>query len=100
MRQPLRALAAPAAVFALALALVLGPAVRGQRAVAPGGVGPLPLLGTAYSETTLMGAAPGGLPGEAWGYRQLPLAVGAVEVGNRQLPMGPPLEAANPGKQL
>jgi hypothetical protein len=100
VRHSLRALAAPVAVFALTLALVLGPAVRGEGAVAPGGVGPLPLLGSADSETILMGAAPGGQPGEAWGYRQLPLAVGTVEVGNRQLPMGPPLEAANPGKQL
>ena len=40
-----------------------------------------------------MGAAPAGEPGEAWGYRQLPLAVGAAEVGSRALAFGPPLRS-------
>ena len=47
-----------------------------------------------------MGAAPGGEPGEAWGYRQLPLAVGAVEVGLGQLAFGPPAEPGQPDPQL
>jgi hypothetical protein len=37
-----------------------------------------------------MGAARDGAPGEVWGYRPLPLAVGAVEVGNQALEFGPP----------
>jgi hypothetical protein len=88
------------ATFLAAIASVslLAPSGRGEPA--PGAVGPLPLLGTADSATSLMGAAPGGQAGEAWGYRQLPLAVGAAEVGTRPIAFGPPLEASNPRPQL
>ncbi|MBK5221255.1 MAG: hypothetical protein JJE35_15970, partial [Thermoleophilia bacterium] len=44
--------------------------------------------------------APAAATAEAWGYRQLPLAVGAAAVGNRSLAFGPPLEAGNPRPQL
>jgi hypothetical protein len=54
------------------------------------GVGPLPLLGTADPGMTLMGSAASGAPGEAWGYRRLPLSVGSARVGARQLDFGPP----------
>lgn len=64
------------------------------------GVGPLPLLGTADPATDLIGAAPAGEPGEAWAYRQLPLAVGKAEAGSRPIDFGPPLEAGNPRPQL
>jgi hypothetical protein len=64
------------------------------------GAGPLPLLGVADSEMTLMGAAPGGEQGEAWGFRQLPLAVGGVRVGSRQLAFGPVADPAQPDPQL
>jgi hypothetical protein len=85
--------------FVALLATVLTFAVPddGRGDLAP--IGPLPLLGPADVETTLMGAAPGGEPGEAWGYRQLPLAVGAVRVGTRQLAFGPTLGSA-PDPQL
>jgi hypothetical protein len=66
----------------------------------PPGAGPLPLLGVADSATSLMGAAPGGQPGEAWGYRQLPAAVGSVEAGSRSLPFGPIVEPVNQARQL
>ncbi len=70
----------------LALALVVASPGRGLTDTPP--VGPLPLLGPADSAMTLMGAAPGGEAGEAWGYRQLPLAVGGVRVGARALEFG------------
>ncbi len=87
-------------VFAacVALASVGVPGGRGEP-LAPG-VGPLPLLGTADPAANLIGAAPAGEPGEAWGYRQLPLAVGGAEAGSRQIPFGPPLQAGNPRPQL
>ncbi len=47
-----------------------------------------------------MGAAPAGEPGEAWGYRSLPLSVGAVRVGIRRLQFGPPANPAVPDPQL
>ncbi len=72
----------------------------GRGAPQPPGTGPLPLLGSADPAMSLIGAAPAGEPGEAWGYRQLPLSVGAAEVGSRPLAFGPPLEAANPRPQL
>jgi len=82
----------------LALALAIAGAARGNGA--PGGVGPLPLLGVADPETTLMGSAPGGQAGEAWGYRQLPLDVGEVHVGTRRLAFGPVANPTQPEAQL
>jgi hypothetical protein len=95
-----RRLAAATAVFAATVAIASLAATSGRGDPLAPGVGPLPLLGTADPAMSLMGAAPAGQPGEAWGYRQLPLAVGAAEVGSRQIPFGPPLEAGNPRPQL
>jgi hypothetical protein len=95
-----RRLAVAAIVFAASLALVSLTATSGRGDPLAPGAGPLPLLGTADPATTLIGAAPAGEPGEAWGYRQLPLSVGAAEVGSRPVPFGPPLEASNPRPQL
>jgi hypothetical protein len=92
----LRHLAAFAAIFALALAV----ARPDSGETAPPAAGPLPLLGTADSTMTLMGAAPAGVPGEAWGYRQLPLTVGSVKVGTRQLAFGPASDPIQPELQL
>ena len=64
-------------------------ATPGSGETAPLPFGPLPLLGVGDSGMTLMGAAPAGEPGEAWGYRRLPLAVGSVRVGTRDLGFGP-----------
>ncbi len=100
VRRNRRRLAAAALTFALTLAAAALLASAGSSAPAPPGTGPLPLLGSADTGMTLMGSAPGGLPGEAWGYRQLPADVGAVSVGSQALPFGPPLDPANPGKQL
>lgn len=63
-------------------------------------VGPLPTLGTADSEMVIMGAAPMGLPGETWGYRRLPLSVGAIVSGGRSLPFGASPTPASPDPQL
>ncbi len=100
MRSNRRRLQGATVVFAacVALASVGVPGGRGEP-LAPG-VGPLPLLGTADPATSLMGAAAAGEPGEAWAYRQLPLAVGGAEAGSRSIPFGPPLEAGNPRPQL
>jgi hypothetical protein len=95
MSRSLRHLAAFGAI--LAGALVLAAPDRGETA-APG-VGPLPLLGVADSGMTLMGAAPAGVPGEAWGYRQLPLTVGEIRVGTRVPEFGPAVGPA-PDPQL
>ena len=92
----LRYVAGFAALFAVVLA-VASPE-NGRSALL--GVGPLPLLGPADSETTLMGAAPAGEPGEAWAYRRLPLAVGSVRVGTRQLAFGSVANPAQPEPQL
>jgi hypothetical protein len=70
---------------------------RGQGAAA--GVTPQPVLGTADAETRLMGAAPNGQPGEAWGWRQLPLTVGSVG-GEGDVAFGPPADPARPNPQL
>jgi hypothetical protein len=86
--------------FGLLLALLLAVAGAAGGSVAPGGVGPLPLLGVADSEVTLMGAAPAGQPGEVWGYRQLPLDVGDVHVGSRPLRFGPVADPTRPEPQL
>jgi len=80
------------AVFAVTFALLLVLASPGSGDPAPPGTGPLPQLGVADPGMTLMGAS---ATGEAWGYRQLPLDVGAAMVGTRPvaiapLPPGPP----------
>ncbi len=85
-------------VAALALVLTASPPGSSQTAGPP--VGPLPLLGPADPGMTLMGAAPGGEPGEAWGFRELPLSVGAVRAGDRQLPFGAPANPLSPEPQL
>jgi hypothetical protein len=59
----------------------MAPAGEGQ--LAPGPLSPQPVLGAAGLDTTLMGAAPSGAPGEVWGYRDLPLTVGSVAGGER-----------------
>jgi len=85
--------------FAALLAVLLMIAAPGDgRGALPGTV-PLPLLGTADPEMTLMGAALGGEPGEAWGYRLMPLAVGGARVGTRTLNFAPAVGAA-PEPQL
>ncbi len=89
-----------ATATAITVAIVLASATIGRSAPAPAGIGPLPLLGTADPEMTLMGAAPGGEPGEAWGYRSLPLSVGAVTVGSRSLGFGPQANPSQPARQL
>jgi hypothetical protein len=95
-----RRLAAATAVFAATLALAALAATSGRGDPLAPGVGPLPLLGTADPAMTLIGAAPAGDPGEAWGYRQLPLSVASAEVGSGPVPFGPPLEPGNPRPQL
>jgi hypothetical protein len=83
--------------FAGALAALLLLASPGSGELGVPTTGPLPLLGPADPEATLMGSAPGGEPGEAWGYRELPLSVGAVRVGTRELEFGP---VSGPDPQL
>jgi hypothetical protein len=86
--------------FAALLALVLVVATPGSGRTQVSPSGPLPLLGTIDAATTLMGAAPGGQPGEAWGYRLLPLAVGEVRTGAGKLAFGPSLGTGAPDPQL
>lgn len=81
-----------------ALVLIVAAPGRSRSELPP--VAPLPLLGVADSETILMGAAPAGEPGEAWGYRELPLAVGGVRVGTRELAFGPVTDPSQPEQQL
>ena len=76
----------------LAAVLVVANPESGRTQVSPSG--PLPLLGAIDAGTTLIGAAPGGQPGEPGGYRQLPLAVGEVRTANGKLAFGP---VSNPG---
>ena len=71
-----------------------------RSAAGPPEIGPLPLLGVADSAMTLMGSAVSGPAAETWGYRQLPGDVGSAEVGSQPLAFGPPLDPANPGRQL
>jgi hypothetical protein len=85
-------------VFAATVATVAIGATAGEGAPGPPGIGPLPQLGAADSGMTLMGSAPAGEAGETWGYRQLPGAIGSVEVGEKSLAFGPPLSASS--KQL
>ncbi len=88
------------ATFAAVLAFLLVLASPGSSLAPAPGVGPLPLLGVADPETTLMGAAEGGEPGEVWAYRLLPLAVGDIRVGARALAFGPVPNPAQPDPQL
>lgn len=88
------------ALFAAILAATLILAAPGNGDPAPPGTGPLPLLGAADPQMELMGSAPAGEPGEAWGYRSLPLAVGEVEVGGRKLQFGPAANPSVPDPQL
>jgi hypothetical protein len=88
------------ALFAATLAALVVFAAPGSGQPGQGGVDPLPMLGAADPEMELMGAAPAGAPGEAWGYRSLPLAVGAVRVGSRELRFGQPSNPAAPDPQL
>ncbi|MEX2105306.1 MAG: hypothetical protein WD810_00255 [Solirubrobacterales bacterium] len=88
------------AIFATVLAVLAVLASPGSGDPAPAGTAALPLLGPADPEMELMGAAPGGESGEAWGYRSLPLSVGTVRVGTRQLELGPPANPAVPDQQL
>jgi hypothetical protein len=90
------AFAGVALVAAVATALATAPAGSGQAGLPP--VGPLPLLGVADAGMTLMGAAPG--TGETWGYRQLPLSIGAVRVGGQPLAFGAPSNPLQPEPQL
>jgi hypothetical protein len=87
-------------LFAVTFVVVLFLAAPGSGQLSPGGTTSLPLLGAADPQVELMGAAPGGAAGEAWGYRSLPLAVGAVRVGTRQLQFGQPANPAVPDPQL
>jgi hypothetical protein len=75
------------ALFATVLATLLVVAAPGSGDPAPPGTGPLPLLGSADAGMTLMGSS---ADGEIWGFRQLPLTVGAVRVGTRQVPIASP----------
>ena len=95
-----RRLFLPGLVLVLAATIVAVLAGRGQGSSLPAGTLPLPMLGTADAETVLMGSAPAGEPGEAWGYRQLPFAVGGAEVGAGPLAFGPQADPANPTRQL
>ena len=97
--KPDRRLAAATLAVCLAGLIAAIAATQGHGAAA-GETAPLPQLGAADSEATLMGAAPAGLPGEAWGYRQLPLAVGAVRSAAGPLHFGAQPNPAGPAKQL
>jgi len=79
---------AVALLGALAAAATLPPSGSGQ---AGGNAGPLPVLGAADSEMVLMGAAPA--VSETWGYRRLPLSIGAITFGGRNLEFGSPPRA-------
>ncbi len=77
------------AVLLLALSAALIDVDSGSGEVVETTVGPLPELGAADTGTVLMGAASSGEPGEAWGYRRLPLDVASAEVGSRSLDFAP-----------
>jgi hypothetical protein len=95
-----RALASLLTVLALGVSAagLLPPAGRGQSA--PGAVTPQPVLGVADAEMRLMGAAQAGVPGEAWGYRRLPLTVGVVGAGAPETRFGPAGDPTRPDPQL
>jgi len=90
-------LAAGAALLAAALGILAFHPLAGA---APGGAGtPQPVLGPADLDTTLMGAATEGAPGEVWGYRRLPLDVPPPIVDGQPLAFGP-LPGGGPDQQL
>ena len=91
--------AAGAALTAIVGAALVIPSLGSSQTAGPP-AGPLPLLGVADAGTTLIGAAPAGAPGEAWGYRQLPLTVGRVRAGGQDLPFGPVSSPLQPEPQL
>jgi hypothetical protein len=97
-REGHRRLALAVLTLTLASAIALIAATRGSGAAGsePAPL-PLPLLGVADPETTLIGATPAG---EAWGYRQLPLAVGSVAAGSGPLAFGPQPNPSSPSRQL
>jgi hypothetical protein len=86
-----------AALAAVAATVLLG-AAPGSSQSGPPAVGPLPLLGVADSGMTLMGAAASGAPGEAWGYRELPLTVD--EIDGSGAGFGPIANPLQPSPQL
>lgn len=87
--------------FALLLATLLVVAAPGDgRGATATASGPLPMLGVADPEMVMMGASSGGERGEAWAYRELPLAVGEVTVGGRSLDTSLPAGAGPPRPQL
>lgn len=87
-------------VFAASVVLASLGVTSGRGEPLAPGVGPLPLLGTADPAMSLIGAAPAGEPGEAWGYRQLPLTVASAEVDTGPVPFGPVAGGGNPRPQL
>jgi hypothetical protein len=98
-REGQRRLALAVLSLGLTSAIALIAATRGHGQVATESA-PLPLLGAADFETTLIGASPAGPAGEAWGYRQLPLAVTAASAGSGPLAFGPQPNPASPVRQL
>ncbi|HST39546.1 MAG TPA: hypothetical protein VLK58_08555, partial [Conexibacter sp.] len=84
-----------AAVLAAAVAL---PAAAVGTARADGDV--QPVLGLADRETTIMGAATAGSPGETWAYRRLPLGIGTVADPAGTLAFGPISQPLSPTPQL
>ncbi len=88
----------PLLLFAAILVLLLADLGRSQ--TPPGAVTPQPLLGAADADMRLMGAARDGAPGEAWGYRQLPLAVGGFAVDGQPAQLAAPLEPTGIDPQL
>jgi hypothetical protein len=95
-REGQRRLAVAVLSLGLAAVVTLLAATRGTGA-AGGEPGPLPLLGAADPEASLMGSSSSG---EAWAYRQLPLAVGAAEAGAGPLAFGPQPSSSSPSRQL
>ncbi len=81
------------AMAALALAAVTTPA-RAQANEAQ------PVLGFADRQTTIMGAATAGAPGETWAFRQLPLGTPPLLDAAGTLGFGPIVNAAAPVPQL
>jgi hypothetical protein len=95
-REGQRRLALALLCLGFTVAVTLVAATRGSGAAA-GEPAPLPLLGAADPEASLMGSS---AAGEAWAYRQLPLAVGSVDAGSGNLAFGPQPNASSPSKQL
>ncbi len=96
-----RQLAVAAMLVLAAVAVLAGLLAPGRARSAPGGLPqPRPTLGVADTETVLMGAAPDGVPGEAWAYRRLPRDVGAPVVNGQPLELGPVANPQSPDPQL